>query len=71
MKITIEAHCTECGSTDFGSTEKNNNKRQYSVEKQKTSHGSGSSYGTEVLVCPSCGKETVHNRCGKSVPSSA
>lgn len=52
----IEARCTQCGLN-------------HESDDRELKHGTGKKHGTERLYCPDCGNETVHNRCGKSVPT--
>lgn len=67
---SVEARCTQCGSKEFGSSENNSNKYDYRVFSHELDHGTGRTHGVERLDCPTCGEETIHNRCGKSVPTS-
>jgi hypothetical protein len=67
---SVEARCTQCGSKEFGSAENNSNKYDYRVYSHELRHGTGREHGVELLECPTCDEETVHNRCGKSAPSS-
>jgi hypothetical protein len=66
---TVEARCTQCASREYGSAEQNNNSYEYRVFSSQLDHGTGQEHGTELLNCPSCEEKTVHNRCGRSVPS--
>lgn len=69
MTTTIEARCTQCGSKEFGDPNHNNNTMTYDAKPHELKHGTGNSHGTEFFECPTCNEETVHNRCGKSVPT--
>jgi hypothetical protein len=62
----VTARCTQCGSEAFGG---DNNKRKYDVDASDLQHGTGSTHGTEWLKCPTCDRETLHNRCAPSVPT--
>ena len=65
----VDARCTQCQHSNHGSVSDNQNYVTYTVPRDELKHGSGREHGTEVLDCPQCGEETVHNRCKSSVPS--
>lgn len=68
MTATVEARCTQCGSTRFGDPTENTNTDTYDVPVEQLRHGSGREHGTETLLCRGCGELTLHNRAGRSVP---
>lgn len=65
---TIEARCTQCASTDYGSPETNGNRRKYTVDTRELKHGTGRSHGTEWLVCPQCSGMCSLDECKDEDP---
>jgi len=66
----IEARCTQCGHTNYGSKNDNTNTVKYDIPVEETTHGGGKTHGTEEFICPQCSSTCKEDWCSEFNPCS-